>query len=54
MGNLKSMIYLVMALLISLKIIDFHHLEFLDICLIILFFVMVTLQINNHFRKPDR
>lgn len=54
MSSLRSTIYMVMALLISLKIIDFNHLEFLDVCIIILFLVMVALQISNHFRKSDK
>ena len=43
-----------MSILICLKIIDFSNLRFLDVCIIILFLVMVAIQIRDYLGRSGR
>lgn len=53
MGNMTTTICIAISVMISLKIIDFSHLEFLDVCIIILFLITTIIQFHNHFRRQD-
>ena len=37
--------------MIYLKVIDFSHLGILDVCILVLFAVMIAQKIYNHFRR---
>ena len=49
MKDSNATLYMVMFVLIYFKIIDFAHLEFLDVCILVLFAIMVGIQIYNRF-----
>lgn len=40
-----------MFVLLYFKMIDFSHLEFLDICILVLFIIMIAVQVRNYFRR---
>lgn len=54
MSDLTTTICIAISVMISLKIIDFSHLEFLDVCIIVLFMIMAIIQISKHFRRQGR
>ena len=51
MKESDNTILMAIFVLISLKIIDFSNLQFLDICILILFAVWLGLKISDHFRR---
>jgi mannitol/fructose-specific phosphotransferase system IIA component (Ntr-type) len=53
-SDLTTTICIAISVMLSLKVIDFSHLEFLDVCIIVLFMIMAIIQISNHFRKLRR
>ena len=53
MSDLTTTICIAISVMISLKVIDFSHLEFLDVCIIFLFLIMTIIQIHNHFRQQS-
>ena len=54
MSDLTKTLCIAISVMISLRIIDFSHLGFLGVCIIILFMIMAIIQISNHFRKLRR